>query len=102
MMTRRLLPPLMTPLSLIDVEGAPATDEPPVVRVFRPSVLPHPALGFGAPPVPWPPVPVVAPPLPPEPDVPGLELPQPTITSDNPKTRVGSLFVYMRSPSVES
>src|SRR3954470_14624665 len=62
-MTRRLLPPLMTPLSLVDVEGAPATDEPPTVRVCRPPDLVHPALGFTAPPLP-----VLPPALPPEPE----------------------------------
>src|SRR3954471_3954483 len=55
MITRRGLPPLMTPLSLVDVEGAPATDEPPTVRVFRPSALVHPALGFAGPPILGPP-----------------------------------------------
>ena len=45
MMTARLLPPLVTPLSLVDVVGAPETDEPPVVIVFTPSVLPQPLLG---------------------------------------------------------
>src|SRR5512142_2246704 len=81
-MARRSLPPLLTPLSLVDVEGAPETDEPPVVRVFRPSVLPHPALGFAAPPglspasTPLPPVPLLpsaAPP--PVPALPSKERP---------------------------
>ena len=45
MMAARLLPPLVTPLSLVDVVGAPETDEPPVVIVFTPSVLPQPLLG---------------------------------------------------------
>jgi len=82
MMTRRGLPPLVTPLSLVDVVGAPETDEPPVVRVFRPSVLPHPALGFAAPPLPAPPSiplppppvlpPAAAPPLPALPALPAL------------------------------
>src|SRR6187551_2682723 len=69
-MARRGLPPLVTPLSLTDVVGAPLTDEPPTVRVFRPSVLLHPALGFAAPPLPAPPAaapppPTAAPPAPP-------------------------------------
>ena len=45
MMTRRGLPPLVTPLSLVEVVGAPETDEPPVVIVFTPSVVPQPLLG---------------------------------------------------------
>ena len=86
-MTSRLLPPLVTPLSLVDVVGAPETDEPPVVSVFAPSVLPHPALGFAAPPllappsIPVPPFPVLppaaAPPLPALPPTPASAAPPP-------------------------
>jgi hypothetical protein len=77
-MARRLLPPLVTPLSLVDVLGAPATDEPPVVRVFRPSVLPHPALGFAAPPG----VSPASAPLPPDPLLPPAAAPPlPTLPS---------------------
>jgi hypothetical protein len=72
-MTRRSLPPLLTPLSLVDVVGAPVTDEPPAVRVFAPSATPHPLLLTGsfckprAPPlevVPPPPFPAVPEPPP--------------------------------------
>ena len=61
MMTARLLPPLVTPLSLVDVVGAPETDEPPVVSVFAPSVLPQPLLGTAADGPPEPPSKPVAP-----------------------------------------
>jgi hypothetical protein len=83
-MARRLLPPLVTPLSLVDVVGAPETDEPPVVRVFRPSALPHPVLGFAVPSLPAPPSipvavlpPAAVPPLPALPPVPAPPAPPP-------------------------
>jgi len=47
MMYSRLIPPLVI-LSLVDVGRALMTDEPPVVIVFTPSVLPQPALGTAA------------------------------------------------------
>jgi len=122
-MTARLLPPLVTPLSLVDVVGAPETDEPPVVRVFAPSVLPHPLLGTGGlfearlppvevvppPPVevvPLPPVEVVPPPLfpavperPPVPEPPVLvEPPPPAPAVPEPPVLVELLVVVVEPP----
>src|SRR6185436_16324436 len=85
MMYSRLIPPLVI-LSLVDVGRALMTEEPPVVSVFAPFVMPQPLLGRAAlpprPPVPpAPAVPVVpaapvvpappaVPPAPPRPPVP--------------------------------
>src|SRR6476661_5547980 len=78
MMYSRLIPALVI-LSLVDVGLALMTDEPPVVSVFAPFVMPQPALGTGAllPPVPPPPPPPppVPPVEPPDPDVPAAPAP---------------------------
>src|SRR5450631_769638 len=68
-------------LSLVDVARAPETDEPPVVSVFAPSVLPHPALGAAAPPLPAPPPSM---PLPPPPVLPPAAAPPLTPASTGP------------------
>src|SRR6187402_718014 len=69
MMYSRLIPPLVI-LSLVEVAGPLATDMPPVVSVFRPSVTMQPLLGAGA-------VLPPPPPLPPEAVLPPFEAPPP-------------------------
>src|SRR6476660_10072014 len=69
MMYSRLIPPLVI-LSRVDVASALATDEPPIVSVFRPFVTPQPLLGAG------PLEPAVTPP-PLEPELPPVEPPAP-------------------------
>lgn len=92
MMTARVLPPLVTPLSLVEVVGAPLTDEPPVVIFFRPSVTPQPLLGFGSPlgvvapasalaPASVPPIVVLPPLAPPVPTFPPVPVPPVLVVS---------------------
>src|SRR5437763_14830178 len=82
-MYSRFIPPLVI-VSLVDVGFALMTDEPPVVSVFAPLVMPHPALGTGAllppaPPTPLPPVPALPPVEPPPPPRPPAALPDPEV-----------------------
>ena len=71
MMYSRLEPPLVI-LSLVEVARPLATDMPPVVNVFAPSLTPQPLLGTAAPPLPFPPPPPLE--LPPV-EAPPVELP---------------------------
>src|SRR6186713_1997371 len=82
MMYSRLIPPLVI-LSRVDVASALMTDEPPVVTVFTPSVLPQPLLGVAAlappPPAPLPAVPELPPVEPPPPPRPPAAPPDPEV-----------------------
>src|SRR6478672_6652929 len=76
-MYSRFIPPLVI-VSLVDVGLALMTDEPPVVSVFAPFVMPQPALGTGALLPPAPPAPP-APPQPPLPPRPPADPPAPEV-----------------------
>jgi len=87
------VPPLAVPPLAVPPLAVPPLAVPPLA--VPPVAVPPLAL----PPVAEPAVdelPAEAPPVPPELDGPGVELPQPTIPMDHPKTSVGSHFVCMR------
>lgn len=85
------IPPLAVPPLEVPPLEAPPLEVPPLAAPpleVPPLALPEPPVDD--PPLALPPVPTADPPLPSEFDVPGVELPQPMIPVESPKTSVGS------------
>src|SRR6185503_11110275 len=101
MMYSRVVPSLNLMLSLVDVARPFATDMPPVVSVFAPSLTPHPLLGTAALPLPAAPPPPPAPELPPveaPPELPPVETPPELPPAALPPVALPPLFPLPAAP----
>jgi len=88
------VPPLAVPPLAVPPLAVPPLAVPPLALppVGEPAVA-EPAVAL---PLPPPPVATLDPPVPPEFELSAVELPQPMIPVDNPKTSVGSHFAGMQ------